>query len=156
MVTIRKVLEKDIEQVATLQIQFTQTHRHFNPDFYNLKDDFSKVWKEYAIKCLTNKDKLFIVAEEKDQIVGYAIATISQRAPVYNISKIGILDAITVDPNHQRKGIASKLLEQCLAWFKENNLEYVEAFIDSKNISSLKLNEKFGFKEYQKRMLLKL
>jgi|TARA_B100002003_G_scaffold245418_1_gene273201 ribosomal protein S18 acetylase RimI-like enzyme len=156
MIIIRKVKKGDIKQVAKLQSQFTQAHKEFNPSIYEPKNDFSQIWKEYAIKSIVNENKFFILAEIERKIVGYAIVTISKRAPVYKISKIGTLDAITVNSNHRNKGIASKLLDKCLEWFKEHNINYVEDFVDSKNIGSLKLNKKFGFEEYQKRMILKL
>jgi len=152
---IRKVTKKDIEKVAKLQAQFIHSHIKYNSELYKPKKDFSNIWKKYAIKCLTNDDKLFILVEDKE-IIGYAIATVTSRAPVYKISKIGVIDAITVDVNHQQKGIASKLMENCLKWFKEKELTYIEAFVDSNNIGSLKLNTKFGLKEYQKRIFMKI
>lgn len=156
MITIRKFDKKDLERVAELQNEFILTHTKFDSILYEPKENFSSIWKDYAIKCIDNKTKYFIVAEKEGIIVGYAIVTISERAPVYKISKIGILDAITVDSNYRKLGIGTKLLESCLEWFKENKLNYVEAFIDSKNIESIKLNEKLGFEEYQKRILLKI
>lgn len=156
MITIRKFKKQDIERVVQLQKEFTISHLKFDPLLYEPKDDFSEIWQEYAIKCIGNENKHFIVAEKEGIIVGYAIATVSKRAPVYKLSRIGTLDAVTVDSNYRKMGIATKLLESCLRWFKDNKLLYVEAFVDSRNMESLKLNEKFGIEEYQKRMLLKL
>ena len=45
---------------------------------------------------------------------------------------------------------------ELIKWFRENDIKYIELSVDSRNKIGVKTWKKFGFKEYIKKMKLKL
>jgi ribosomal-protein-alanine N-acetyltransferase len=83
---------------------------------------------------------LFLVFEAEKQILGFLIACSCE------IAKRAIIMRIAVHPDHQGRGIASKLITASLEQFKQRNLKCVELDVDIVKNGAIKLYEKFGFK----------
>lgn len=56
---------------------------------------------------------------------------------------------VSVDPNYLKLGIASKLLQQCIDYFKQKNYNSIMLEVFDINENAIKLYNKFGFKLYK-------
>ena len=55
------------------------------------------------------------------------------------------ITSVSVLHGWQGRGIASRLIEQCIGHVKELGFEHIELEVDSENVGAVKLYEKMGF-----------
>jgi phosphinothricin acetyltransferase len=85
----------------------------------------------------------YLVAEEGDQIVGFAYATIYRGRSAYRYTAE---DSIYIHPDHARKGVGAALLGALIAECEARGYRQMVAQIgDSANAASIGLHERFGF-----------
>lgn len=98
------------------------------------------------------KDKLihikidypFIVYEEDGEILGYAYGSKFRPKPAYNYV---VESTVYVKHDAHGKQIGTKLYTELLRLLKEANLHTVLGVLTIPNQASIKLHEKFGFKQ---------
>lgn len=86
-------------------------------------------------------DPMFVY-EENGEVIGFV--TYSRFRP-YEGYKYSMEHSIYVDNNHHGKGIGKQLLQKIIEEAKNRGVKTLIAVIDSKNIGSIKMHEKFGF-----------
>lgn len=99
---------------------------------------FSVPWSENAIKESLEAGTHFYSAQTEKDIVGYM-----------GISKIcdeGYVTNIAVLPEYRRKGIAKKLIEYVIDFFK-NDLRFISLEVRVSNSAAISLYNKLGFKQ---------
>ncbi len=119
---IRPMQYYDLEEIRTLD-----------------KNAFSYEWQislNELHKALNHKGHN-TVAVHRDNVVGYLISTISP----YNAH----LARLAVNPQFQRRGIASGLLSDFLTQIKNNQIKQVTVNTQADNKPSIKLYQRFGF-----------
>lgn len=118
--TIRSATEEDIDKVLKID--------HLS---------FPAPWTPHRFK-IALKDVFFVIEQKK--IMGYLVACICDLGTRAEILRIA------VHPDYRGKGVAKELLETSLRIFSKDDIEEVELYVNSANISAEKLYEKFGFK----------
>lgn len=83
-------------------------------------------------------------AWENDNVIGL----ISMYVNDEKIS-FGYITNVSVENKYLNKGIASKLLKNCIEYAKIKKLRCIKLEVNRNNISALKLYEKFNYKVYQ-------
>ncbi len=89
------------------------------------------IWQ--AIRCATSAT----VATIDDELIAYQLST--------RLEGLGHLARLAVHPAYQRQGIASALIEQLLAEFRQWNLEELSVNTQLSNLPSQRLYERYGF-----------
>lgn len=124
-------------------------------------EDIKRIWKENNSGYITeesnetlikNNDILKIVYLENEVPAGYvAVYTKNDFCKLENFpdkiekeGNVSYIWEIVTDKNYMGKGIASKLMKYVLEKFKGYK---IYSCISKDNIPSLKLHEKYGFKE---------
>ena len=85
-----------------------------------------------------------LVAELEGKIVGFILGEVSGRefrAP----GTIGWIDTIGIDPDYQRKGLASLLLEEMIKNFRERGVETIHTLVNWSSWDLLQFYKKAGF-----------
>ena len=99
---------------------------------------------ELRLDAAQQKGYPFLVADDDDEIVGYAYAHEYRARPAYRQS---IEVSVYVRPRHDGKNIGSALYEKLLAEIKAAHFHAVIAGISLPNDASIALHEKFGFRK---------
>ncbi|SFZ92891.1 phosphinothricin acetyltransferase [Flaviramulus basaltis] len=86
----------------------------------------------------------FIVFEEDDKILGYAYANKWREKPAY---KQTVESTVYLHHEAQGKQIGTKLYTELLAELKNQNYHVIVGGLTLPNDASVKLHEKFGFKQ---------
>lgn len=123
MFNIRKMTLEDIEQV------------------YHLEESiFSIPWSEDSFESsLKNENTQFIVAEHKNEIVGYlGMYVFREEADISNVA---------VSKEYRRRHIANRMLEFILARAKTQGVKNVTLEVRETNVPAIKLYESMGFVE---------
>jgi len=117
-------------------------HPYF--DFEASTEGFRKILEAY----MKREPGGFLVAIIGDEIVGFVVSFKDAFGPNYVTKrKIGQIQVVHVKQGFRRKGIATKLVNAALLYLKENSCSIILAETGEKNTKSLKMLEKFGFKE---------
>ena len=99
---------------------------------------FASEWSRHQFA--SSIKEIFFVFQEKEEIQGFLIACPCE------IAKRAIIMRIAVHPDHQGRGLASRLITAALDKFQQMGLKCVELDVDIVKNGAIKLYEKFGFK----------
>lgn len=118
---IRRMSEKDIDAVAELE-----------------KKIFSSPWSKESIqKAFSLNENIYLVAEEKNEIVGYCgIWTSFETADLCNIA---------VHPEWRRRGIADEVLAEAFRLCRKSQVEQLLLEVRESNNGAIALYKKNGF-----------
>ena len=118
---IEKMMEKDIDEILAIE-----------------RDIFPSTWtKGMFLKKLDNEDSYFIVAREKEKLIGYG--------GFFMIGKVARLENLAVHPDFRRCSVATKLLKELLATVKANGGDEITLEVRQGNQEAQSLYKKFGF-----------
>ncbi len=157
---IRKAKISDIDQIILVFKDYETASVSYLPKKYKMMRNKKKPLEEHIRKALLKdfktKNSIFLVAEDKGEIIGYIFGEIRDDShPLYNYPKGGELNDIAVRKKHQGKGVASQLWKELLKWYKSKNCEIVTLNVNANN-SAKKMYEKWGFDPFYFRMIKKL
>ena len=126
MAKIRKFSISDIEKVRKIRMVSL-------PDPWP-KSRFQKMFEKYP--------EGFIVAEEKKEVIGYAIGGAK--------NNFGKIISLVVDSNWRNQGIGTKLINFLINQFKEKGLKEISAHVRTWNNEALSFYGNLGFKIIEK------
>ena len=112
-------------------------------DLENMKDtlysDFDNFWSYNVLKQeLENENTIYIIAKDKDEVVGFAgISICLDEATLNNI---------VVKKTRRGHGLGGELLESLIDICYDRNLKSFTLEVNTKNEPAIHLYEKFGFK----------
>ena len=96
-------------------------------------------------------NRLILVAEENNNIVGYIYGYIASD----EVSKrTAILDALYIENEYRKKGIADKLINYFKQWVSDNNIDIIDVNVCSNNIKAKNLYKKHNFNTIKETMRL--
>lgn len=98
---------------------------------------------------ITNPDGVFLLAEEKQKIVGFVYANTKDIETFKH--KYACLVYLVVIPKSRRRGLAQRLYQKCEKRLKEKNINYLYGWASLEGDGSiLKFMQKQGFTEGHK------
>jgi ribosomal protein S18 acetylase RimI-like enzyme len=98
---------------------------------------FDKQWDLHNFKA--SLDDIFLVSEEAGQVIGFLIACCCR------LSLRGMILRVAVDPEHQRQGVATALLQEAFHRLLDLELQDVELDVDVLKAGAIRLYQKTGF-----------
>ncbi len=122
-VIIRTAVYKDLEDIFRIELE-------------SFKIPYPK---KYLAVLLVLAGDLFLVAETREGIVGYA-------AGVLRLNDIGHIVSIAVAKRWRRKGIGTRLIKELEKRFKEKNMRASRLEVRVSNKPAIRLYEKLGYK----------
>lgn len=127
--TIKNIWQEELLKVQT---DFKSTLEYIETQ---LKYDMGNIFNFYD-----NINACMVVAKFNDNIIAFAaISPIESNIREYHLVRI------CVDPNFRKQGIATKLCENLLLWFKNKNIKELYTTVDTNNISCKTLLKKLNF-----------
>ena len=144
---IRKAKKEEIEIIDKIYCEgiFDEVKLQFpKKTKKEIMSDLEKHKKE-RIKGF-NKDfvsplNYLVVIKEDNKIVAFGQAKVNK----HNKKKAEI-EKVYVLKEYRKRGFASRILKELLKWLKNKEVESVTSGIFIKNVPSIKIHEKFGFK----------
>ena len=104
------------------------------------------IFNEYFSQ-VDNTFKIWVAVQD-GTIVGWQSLLPNRINPV--IRSVFAESIICVDPKHENSGIATQLLQHSINHAKTHKIHYIFGYIDTENVSAIKLVEKLGFTEVGK------
>ena len=147
---IRKATSKDLTKLKQIKTEFFVSEARMdallNPSWTK------KGLVQELRKQLSNKNVIYYIAEDKNDIVGYAAAQIDKPGQKTIPTKRGHLFNLYVKNPYRNQGLGQKLTDMTLKWLKQKNVKWVQLFVYSKNPSAYKFYKRFGFRDHMLEM----
>lgn len=147
---IRKANYDDVKVLNNFLTLLIKDEKQYDP---GINEDFvvTNMYENY----IDDLEKLIIVAEENNQIVGYLYGIIKSTDETYKY-KIAKLDALYVLTDYRNRKIATSLIEYFKKWAISRNVDKIEVNVWSNNIKAKKLYEKANFKTTSETLTMNL
>ncbi|MBT3941082.1 GNAT family N-acetyltransferase [Candidatus Woesearchaeota archaeon] len=128
-----------------------ELYRLYNLAVKGFKQDFGIIVHAetpitYIKKVIRKRKTLFLVAEDKGKLIGFAIAGRFEAAD--DKRERVFVDNVFVIKEYRKKGVASNFMKKILNWAKKNKCVRVGLSSHVKNKTALALWPKLGFKEH--------
>ncbi|MFH1456902.1 MAG: GNAT family N-acetyltransferase [Patescibacteria group bacterium] len=128
---IRKAIITDIDKIHDLGSYVSE---------FSVSDEVVTFWPKNILQnCIESKTDFLLIAEEKEEIIGFIIVN---NSPVF---KKAIIENIYISPQHREQGVAKKLLDSAMNTISGIGCEYVCALMDDAN--AISFYESNGFKK---------
>jgi ribosomal protein S18 acetylase RimI-like enzyme len=134
-VRVRKFMINDLDQVQAI------AERYASWDAIVTKADIEGFHSA--------SPEFFLVAEDDNKIVGFVYGSESnppaEVLDKWNSRKVASVEALAVDEDHRRRGIATSLLATLFEAFKQKKIDLVTLSVPAVEIGAMKLYGKMGF-----------
>lgn len=141
------------QEITSLLLCLDKIHFTKFPQIFNGKVD-SRIDEKYFNNIIYNNEKLLLVAEKDNSVVGLILATIKNTPDdkVLNKRKYVWIDSLIVKESYQNKGIGKKLFKKVKLWCKKKEIDSIELNVWEFEESSRGFYELLGFKVLTSRM----
>jgi len=144
---IRKATKKDIPIIAEQWYKEEKLESKADPR-WKLRKDVKKVILKELKEKFKKKHFIAFVAEDNGKIVGSYQAWIENAYSLLEINKLGHLAVAYVEPEYREKGVAKKLFNEVIKWFKSKNIKFIDGYILNNNKVARKTWSKLGLKDF--------
>ena len=146
-IVIREGTKDDLDEVVDLWVMLARHHEEISDDF-TLAWDGKRKWAKYLRAKFAEISTKLIVAEESGKIVGFMLCLLSPNVPVFKERKVGVISDVYVLEERRRKGVARKMLDVAVKWFKKNKVRTVQLGVAHDNLEARAVWRSIGFKPY--------
>ena len=144
---IMQATRSQIPSIIEVWREFMAYHATLDSKFI-IKEGAHLDFGKFVEDLISSDDSDVFVALENGQVVGYAIARISEYPPVFQVEKYGQICDLAVRSESQRKGIGEQILNKVFEWFKSKDINRVELRVSVKNEKGYSFWKKHGFRDY--------
>ena len=144
--------EEHMDAILELYDEIIALHAEIEPEFF-ITGQQSREFIENTIK---SEESDILLALKNNQVVGFSMVK-KETTPPYPMLKprkyAYLLDLIVAE-KQRGQGFGKQLLNDSIAWQKNNKLEYLELCVIEANNYAKKLYESFGFETYSRQMII--
>lgn len=137
----------DSEALVNLEKEYMEFHNGLD-DYFSYKDNISEIWLPYLKSCLEDDDFIVLVAKDGSRVIGYGMAKIATKSPIYNIEKVATVLDLFVSSDYDRKAVSKMLLDECIKWAKKKGINHIEHPIAAEDNVREELSKDLGFEDH--------
>ncbi len=135
VIYLRQGVAADFESVLSLYRELDRTHQLLDVSLSTRRD---KDRREQLRRALKDPSTRVVVARSRNDVVGFAIATITRSRDV-------VIQAVAVDREFRRRGIGASLIRDVESWAQEKSARYVELDVYEFNPEARSFYEALGY-----------
>ena len=141
---IRSATPDDLDALFDLNKQINELHHLYAPQAFVAPSEEDRT---FLINMLADEERLFLVAEEGQQVLGFITATITQNETISFLIKDPIcrIGTIVVDENQKSKGVGRALMAAVEQWARESGATQVRLEVMEFNHNAQQFYDKLGF-----------
>jgi ribosomal protein S18 acetylase RimI-like enzyme len=146
-VVIRPAGPDDFDAVGAFGAALVRMHYAFDARrFMRPGSGLAEGYSEFLEAESARRGVIVLVAEEAGRVVGYAYAAIEPLSWQELREEAGVIHDLFVDDAARRRGVAARLVEAAVAWFREQGMPRVIIHTAEKNGAAQHLFDKLGFR----------
>lgn len=145
-VSVRKASASDIPSIISMWNEMMEMHRLFRST-YVCRKDAEELMRKHFRENIGKLDSRVLVAERNGKQMGYAMAEVKRRPPIYKEKDavyISVSD-IFVAGKYRRSGAGSMMMDAISDWAAKNGIRAISLEVDSKNAKAIAFYRKGGF-----------
>jgi GNAT superfamily N-acetyltransferase len=136
-----------IPAIIELWKEFMDYHMAIDP-LFTRSDEGGKRFGNLIAELLDSDKVLVLTAIDERTVVGYAIAEVAMRPPVFRERRYGIISDMAVRSSYRRRGIGKQMLMEIYEWFHSKSIQRIELRVVTENEIGYSFWKKHGFMEY--------
>lgn len=142
---IRRAAESDIDAIVELKRQIGLMHFEHVPQVFCAP---SVEERDFLLNAIRNEGRLFCVAVDNEQVLGFLSARIDINEAIPFLTKLPVchISSVVVDEKHRGRGIGKELIAHCDSWAKARDACQIRLEVMSFNERAKSLYESLGFK----------
>ncbi len=146
-IIIRKAVCDDLKAIEELWKEFMDFHKAGDSYFTRSADGHER-FKEFITRHMASEGSCVLVAEMDSKVVGYCLAMLAKRPPVFENLDYGAVFDVAVSGGYRRRGIGERLYLAAQKWFADHGIHRIEAGVALSNETSKAFWKKMGFSPY--------
>jgi ribosomal protein S18 acetylase RimI-like enzyme len=143
---VRAAVQKDLPRVSELAAELVRQHHRLDPQRFMLVEPIAEGYRRFFTGELRRKSALILVAEDEDQLLGYAYATLESRNWNDLLDAVGKLNDLYVDPGARRRGVGRALAQAVFAELQHRGVPRLVLMTAWKNPDAHVFFEALGFR----------
>lgn len=143
---VARAEEEDLPQVVERWREMMLLHERLDPVF-EMAPGGEEVFDGFLRTWMASEEHLLLVAKEGREVLGYLLAHIVSRPPVFKERTYGEIGDLAVGEDHRRKGAGERMLKGSMKWFKSKGVERIEVRCSSSNPAAISFWRKHGYRE---------
>jgi GNAT superfamily N-acetyltransferase len=145
MIDIRPLTPEDnLDDLIALSRAFFAEYEAHHEAFFDIDGLEDGHIVTYFTRSLDADDSATFIALHKDRIVGSITVHVRPQAEFYQIKRVGAISGLMVHQAHRRQGIATRLLAEARAFFRERGVTYFTVYTAAANRGALQFYERIG------------
>lgn len=142
---LRRAELSDVDVTVSFRLSLQRHLEKSNPMIWKYTDEWKEIIRKNLEEQLVDENHLILIAEVKDDVVGFAHGEVQYRT-THLPAIVGRIASIFIIEDYQRRGIGSRLIQEIYKFFRTKNVEDVYLRYVLCNIEGEKFWEKLGFK----------
>jgi ribosomal protein S18 acetylase RimI-like enzyme len=129
---VRAAVMHDVDRVAALWTAITRHHESLDPVF-RMRDDADGELTELLRMIARDPDAAILVYDDEGDLLGLCIVRLDRSPPIMREVERAEITDLGVREGARRRGIATAMLDEALAWVKQSGVSRVEVQVATGN-----------------------
>lgn len=148
---VRPAQRRDVEAIVDLWAEMMHLHGGLD-DRFRFAADAPRAMDQHVRRCLRSRQARVFVADAGGALVGYVLAELHVRLPIYPVGRYGFVSDLIVHEPYRRRGIGKLLAERAIAWLRSEGVTSAELYAAEANPDAVAFWRAMGFRSYLKMM----
>ena len=144
---IRRIFSEEINEVVKLWTALVNDQFQYDP-FFVTDSEGQLNLKNRLHTYVKDNNYLITGAFHEAELVGYALAQISEHPPFFKVSRYCNLRHVFVKENYRNIGIGNNLVKYIKEWAKQKGVNRIELLVASENIDAIRFYHNHGFNNF--------
>ena len=147
MMEIRKLKSDDnFDELVLLSTEFFKEYESYHDYFFEIDELLKEHIIGYFTRWIDDDNGDTYIAIVNGEIVGYITIYVRKQADYMMVKKTGEISGLMIKKAHRHTGIAEKLFNASMEFFKKKEVKYFTLFTAIENQGALAFYKKQGMK----------
>ena len=149
--TIRRAKSRDMAFIAEIWLKLAEEMAALD-ERVATRPEAEILWAKWSGARLRDESSCILVAEVDGNVVGYLLGHVDEAQPIYQKRRHALISDLYVQSDHRRQGLATKLVEEAFAFFREKEVDHVRMNVLKANEAAHAFWEKQGAADFLERL----
>jgi len=120
--------DDDLDQLIALSRDFFEEYSVHHEAFFRVDRLTARSIRDYFSRSIATDKGATFIATVQGKVVGYITVFLYTREDFWTIKIVGSISGLMVSRTYRRRGIATALLAEALAFFRARGIRYVTTY----------------------------
>lgn len=136
--SVRPAHRGDLTGIVERWQELMRAHQAIDPVLYAVAEHAEGTYRGFVRRQFDKPEGVVLVAahQASEQVLGYLVGGGGQRAPMFEVRRVGMIFDLAVRPDLRRSGIGKALVDGAVQHFAGLNMPFVQVNFDPRNPSA--------------------